>query len=280
MSGSKRRFLYVMVFLLIGSVVIGFLNVIAVEDTGIVPIFGLPNMYHMLVVTLLWPVIGSVICALIFPRIFAPLFLALKKYIMPDFKNGEIAIETKPYRLRKWFGRSVYVSLLVLGLQALIMGFFPHELMLTPDNLLGYQGAEVDIRFVLSVTTGIVGLLTPLAVGLLSVGWAMEDAGLVHYDLPEESDRIYEVEPIFRRYISYLKGYAGFSSVIFLVSIILYFTFGVSGRFIDAIFTMVMPFQAILYSGFGYLMYVYTNTKFLKGRYPPVGRITEDEIAS
>jgi hypothetical protein len=106
----------------------------------------------------------------------------------------------------------------------------------------------------------------------------MEDSGLVHYDLPEESDRIYEVEPIFRRYISYLKGYAGFSSIIFLVSIVYYFLFVVSDRFVDAVFTMVMPLQAILYSGFGYLVYVYTNTKFLRGKYPEVGRITEDEI--
>jgi hypothetical protein len=280
MSGSKKKFLYVMIILVILAIVAGIVTSLVAENSGIVPLFGLPNQYHIIVTNLVWPVLGSMICALLFPRLFAPIFLALKKYIMPDFKNGEIAIETKPYRLRKWFGRAVYVSLLVLGLQALLTGFFPHELLLTPADLAGYEGLGMDIRFVLGVTTGIVGLLTPLAVGLLSIGWAMEDAGLVHYDLPEESDRIYEVEPIFRRYISYLKGYAGFSSLIFLISLILYL--GVLGpeRYIDVFFTIVMPFQAILYSAFGYLAYVQTNTKFLKGRYPSVGRITEDEIQS
>jgi hypothetical protein len=269
-----------MIFLVILSIIGGLVTAFMSSDTGIVPLFGLQNQYHILVTNLIWPLIGSIICALLFPRFLAPIFLSLKKYIMPDFKNGEIDISTKPYRLRKWFGRAVYVSLLVLGLQALITGFFPHELLITPTDLSGYIGAGIDIRFVLGVTTGIVGLLTPLAVGLLSVGWSMEDAGLVHYDLPEDSDRIYEVEPIFRRYVSYLKGYAGFSSLIFLISLVLYFGSLGPTRFVDVIFTMVMPFQAILYSAFGYLAYVKTNTNFLKGKYPPVGRVTEDEIAT
>ena len=267
-----------MIFLILFSIIVGVLMVVFIGHDGIVPLFGLEHRYTLMITNLLWPIFGSIICALIFPRIIAPMYLAIKKYIMPDFKNGQTDIETKPYRLKKWFWRSIYVSLLVLGIQAFLVGFFPYESMLTPTDLLGYQGAGIDIRFTLSVTSGIVGLLTPIAVGVLSVGWALEDSGLIHYDLPKEGDRIYEVEPIFRRYISYIKGYAGLSSILFLVTIIFYFIGYGAERWLDAFFTMIIPFQAMLYSAFGYFTYVKTNTKFLRGRYPPVGTVTEDEI--
>ena len=267
-----------MIFLILFSIIVGVLMVVFIGHDGIVPLFGLEHRYTLMITNLLWPIFGSIICALIFPRIIAPMYLAIKKYIMPDFKNGQTDIETKPYRLKKWFWRSIYVSLLVLGIQAFLVGFFPYESMLTPTDLLGYQGAGIDIRFTLSVTSGIVGLLTPIAVGVLSVGWALEDSGLIHYDLPKEGDRIYEVEPIFRRYISYIKGYAGLSSILFLVTIIFYFIGYGAERWLDAFFTMIIPFQAMLYSAFGYFTYVKTNTQFLRGRYPPVGPVTEDEI--
>ena len=280
MSESKKSIFYTMIFVTVLSIAAGLITFTMTQDSGIVPLLGLSNKLHALVLNLIWPVIGSMICAILFPRFLAPLYLAAKKYIMADFKNGELEIDTEPYRVGKWFKRSIFVSLLVLGIQALFLGFFPHQALLTPADLAGYEGLGIDIRYVLGVTTGIVGLVTPVAVGLLSVGWAMEDSGLVHYDLPGEPTRIYEVEPVFRRYNSYLKGYAGFSSIIYLLSIVVYFPqFGMD-RMIDVVFTLIMPFQAILYCGFGYLAYVLVNTQFLRGRYKKVGQITEDEILS
>lgn len=65
---------------------------------------------------------------------------------------------------------------------------------------------------------------------------------IFHYDIPKEHDRIYEIEPTIRRYASYLKGYAGFSSLLFLASIVLYFVtaFGPE-RCIDALFSIIIP---------------------------------------
>jgi len=199
---------------------------------------------------------------------------------MPHFKNGQLDVDTEPYRLRKWFSRTIYVSLLVFGLQAIFFSFFPYELLLTPSELAGYQGLGIDIRFTLGVTGGIIGLLTPVAVGLLSIGWALEDSGLVHYDLPGKSDQMYEIEPVFRRYISYLKGYAGVSSVLFLITIIIYLINFGSDRLIDAIIIVLMPFFAMGFSSLGYLIYTKTNTTFLRGKYDNIGHITEDAIRS
>ena len=277
MSGSKKRFLYTMLVLTVLSVVTGLLSVDN-ESEGIVPLFGLDYPIHTLLVNVVWPILGSVVFAFLFPRIFAPFFLALKKYIMPNFKNGQIEVETKPYRLRKWFSRGIYVSLLVLGIQTFLFNIFPYEAMLTSSDLIGFQGAGIDIRFTLGVTGGIVSLLTPVAVGLLSIGWALEDSGLVHYDFPKEPDRIYEIEPIFQRYMSYLKGYAGLSSILFLITIVVYFINIGSTRWIDAIVTVINPLMAMMLFTLGYLVYVKSNTKFLRGRYESVGHVTEDNI--
>ncbi|NHJ14046.1 MAG: hypothetical protein EAX95_10245 [Candidatus Thorarchaeota archaeon] len=280
MSGSKKRFTYAMLLCGMISAIAMILSGLFSESEGIVPLFGLEYPVHVLLVNTIWPILGSAICAIIFPRIFTPLFLAIKKFVMPEFKNGQTDVDTKPYRFRKWLSRAFFVSLLILGMQSFLIGIFPYEALLTPNALLGYEGAGIDIRFTLGVTGGIVDLLTPIAVGIFSIAWALEDSGLVHYDLPKESDRIYEVEPIFRRYESYVKGYAGLASILYLVTIVIYFLSWGPERWIDAIVTVIYPLIAMLLSAIGYLGYIKTNTSFLKGKYPSVGRVTEDEIAS
>ena len=142
-----------------------------------------------------------------------------------------------------------------------------------------YTEAGVDIRFVLGVSTAVVGLLTPVAVAILSVGWSFEDAGLVHFDIPKDNTRLYEIEPIFRRYNSYVKGYAGLSSLLFLLAIVTYFAF-FPGRFIDAIITLILPLTTVLLTPLAYYTYVKTNTSFLRGKYLTLGQVTEEELLS
>ncbi len=279
MTGGEKRFPYTMLLLTLIISIVGVLTAVLGEGDGVVPLLGLPLETHILVTTFLWPVLGSILCAVLFPRLLVPLYLFLKKYIMPEFKDGEVQVDRTPATARTWLSRGLYVSLLVLGIEALLVGFFPFELLYTPAALLGYQGAGVDIRFTLSASGDMVGLLTPIAVGLLSVGWALEDSGLVHYDLPEEPNRLYEIEPTFRRYINYLKGYAGFSSVLFLFSIVFYFAVTIGPeRYVDAVFTILLPLQAILFAALAYLTYVKVNSSFLRGRFPMVGRVSESDI--
>ena len=40
-------------------------------------------------------------------------------------------------------------------------------------------------------------LLFPFSIGLWSIGWAMEDLGLIHYKLPEvDTPILFEIEPM------------------------------------------------------------------------------------
>ena len=171
------------------------------------------------------------------------------------------------------------LGLLVLGIQAALFSFFPYAAFLSPEDLVDYTEAGVDIRFVLGVSTAVVGLLTPVAVAILSVGWSFEDAGLVHFDIPKDNTRLYEIEPIFRRYNSYVKGYAGLSSLLFLLAIVTYFAF-FPGRFIDAIITLILPLTTVLLTPLAYYTYVKTNTSFLRGKYLTLGQVTEEELLS
>ena len=139
MSGSKKRFLYVMLLLTIFSIIGAFIEFFSSDTVGPIPLLGLDYPIHLVLVNIVWPILGSAVFAVLFPRIFVPFFLVIKKYIAPGFKNAEISVDTKPNRLGKWFSRSVYVALLVFGLQAFLLNIFPHELLLTPTQHSNYS---------------------------------------------------------------------------------------------------------------------------------------------
>ena len=56
-----------------------------------------------------------------------------------------------------------------------------------------------------------------------SVSWSYHDASIVHYKIPEiEKNELYEIEPVYLRYDTLLKGYAGLSSILFIFNLLLY----------------------------------------------------------
>mgnify|MGYP006289692857 CR=1 FL=1 len=89
------------------------------------------------------------------------------------------------------------------------------EQWLSPETLCSYEERGLDPRYHFTLFLTVQGLIYPIAVGLWAVSWAIEDSGLMHYVF--RSDDYYEIEPIHVRYTSYLKGYAGFSAILFVI---------------------------------------------------------------
>jgi hypothetical protein len=101
-----------------------------------------------------------------------------------------------------------------MGIVSVLIYIIPYELLIP-------SGAVIDANeFHLTSVASIAGLVVPLSIALWSASWSFREASLVHYKLPEEgSDELYEIEPINLRYDSFLKGYAGFSSILFLINL-------------------------------------------------------------
>jgi hypothetical protein len=128
------------------------------------------------------------------------------------------------------------------------------------------------------VTLSLAGFISPIAFGLWTVSWAMEDAGLMHYHLPESDDELlYEIEPVYRRYGNYLKGYAGVASIIF-ISWIIYLLWVADMNFDAVIFTLLIPVFSILQTIPGYFVYSRLSTNFLTSSLSEISRVSESEI--
>ena len=83
------------------------------------------------------------------------------------------------------------------------------------------QSQTENFLYYPEVFMGFSSLILPLVVGLWSVGWTMEDAGLMHFKLPKEEKKVlYEIEPVHLKYNGLIKGYAGITAILYLVSAI------------------------------------------------------------
>ena len=158
------------------------------------------------------------------------------------------------------------------------------KLFITPRNSEGYEEEGLNLRFVLPVLFSITFVVVlPIVMGLWSVGWALEDSGLVHYSglegQKERLDKLFEIEPIHLRYNGYLIGYAGISSVVFLISLVVYFT-GFEGRAEDVMMVILSPMLTIVISIPSYIVYAITKGKFeyLRKDLPQAKKIAETEL--
>jgi len=128
------------------------------------------------------------------------------------------------------------------------------------------------------VTISLAGFIATIAFGLWAASWAMEDAGLMHYNIPESDDaRLYEIEPVFGRYSSYLKGYAGLASLLF-ITWTLFLLLGANMNFQAVLFTVLMPVYSILQTIPGYFVYSRLSTSFLTSKLPEINRISKSDL--
>jgi len=147
-----------------------------------------------------------------------------------------------------------------------------------------YVEEGINLRFVLPVLMAITFVFVfPIVIGLWSVGWALEDSGLIHYSglegQKERWDKLFEIEPIHLRYNGYLKGYAGISSMVFLISMGVYFA-GFEGRAEDVLMIILIPAFSMIYTIPSYIIYGLTKGKFeyLRKELPEAKRLAESEL--
>ena len=110
---------------------------------------------------------------------------------------------------------------------AMIGGNLFDPLLLVPGELYIEHPAQrltENLLYYPEVFVGFASLLLPFVVGLWAVGWTMEDAGLMHFKLPKEDEKmLYEIEPVHLKYNGIIKGYAGISAILYFVSAISFF---------------------------------------------------------
>jgi len=255
--------------------------IFADEEIGTVPILGLPSNISSIVFDFLIPSIGSMITVVLFSRIFTPLFLKGKQAIYRRHKDAFIDIEPQILSIKKFLKRGIYIFLLTIGLLAFIVPLLEEQayLFINDASVAGYLSENLQLNFVLPFVMAITGLVLPIVVGLWSIGWILEDSGLIHYSLRKRLDQLFEIEPIHLRYNSYLKGYSGISAIVFLVTLILYFS-PLPGRTSDAITVGFTPAIAILNSIPAYLVYALSISKYnnLRKGLPEARRINEEEL--
>ncbi|MGY5852415.1 MAG: hypothetical protein RTU92_02485 [Candidatus Thorarchaeota archaeon] len=279
MSTENRRSIVLLALLPVIGLVISLVYAFGFSDwANVTPLFGLPAPYRFLLVAFAIPMVGSIVAAILIPRIVAPLFLRIKGKIMPGYKNAYISITSRPLQLRRWLGRALLTALLILGLISILVNVIDPLLFMNIEQYTMFSDLMGFPQLSPSVTLSLAGFVAPIAFGLWAASWAMEDAGLMHYNLPESGDEhLYEIEPVYRRYSSYLKGYAGLASLIF-ISWTLYLLSISPLNFQAVIFTLLMPVFSILQTIPGYFVYSRLNTSFLTSNLSEINRVVKADL--
>lgn len=195
--------------------------VLTESDTEIVPLFGLPKNIHTIFFHYIWLMGVPFITILVFPIIFAPLFLKIKRILWKSYQDAYIDRETIVFQKTLYFKRCLMIFLLTSGLQGFILKIFDEKIFLTSSSAQDFINNGKPLILNGDVLWGAFNIAMPLAVGLLAISWAMEDGGLIHYKFPESSKEFFEIEPIHFRYGAYIEGFAGISSFLFYISTIL-----------------------------------------------------------
>ncbi len=277
-NGNGRTAAILGLFTIIGFVISIFYAFSNPDWNTVIPIFGLQTPYHFLLLAFGIPMVGSIITALLMPRLFAPIFLKVKRVQLSGYKDAYLPVPQNKLSIKQWFGRASLVSLLILGLIAAIVNVIDPLLFMTQTDYNGFLIETGLPQFAPPVIVTLAGLIAPIAFGLFAISWIMEDAGLIHYSIPAEAEnKLYKVEPVHDSYSSYLKGYSGVSSLIFLISVFyLFWTHG--GNVESAIFTLLVPIFAILQTIPGYILYVRFDKSFLTSKLPEARRLNESDL--
>ncbi len=123
-------------------------------------------------------------------------------------------------------------------------------------------------------------LIFPIVIGLWSVGWVMDDAGLIHYKLPgRDSKKHFEIEPTHLKYTVGLKTFAGVSAFLFFLSSASYYYINTPENFSNLFFVSITGIETIFQAIPAYLIYWNVlrprTTKYLTRNLKEIERITE-----
>lgn len=254
--------LFVLFIVFVGFNMINFMDNIAQPDKYIVPLFNLREDMNYLVLFMIWPVLITLITVILIPLIFVPFVMLLKNRIWYRYQNGYVDMGGKELDLKVFAKRTIYIFLLSWGLSSTLvsLGLFDENLFL-PTEIKGntpiaQQAYEENPLYYPEFFGGITAFIFPIVIGLLAISWALEDVGLMHYKFPDESKNqkfLYEIEPVYIKYYGIIKGYAGISGILYLVSAsIFHITYETDALSPLLIFSVLLVFAAIP----AYLLYL------------------------
>ncbi|TFG28687.1 hypothetical protein EU527_16905 [Candidatus Thorarchaeota archaeon] len=156
-----------------------------------------------------------------------------------------------------------------------IIESFDPALFMTQDNITNLGEMA---QYSPPITVALASFILPLALGLWATSWSLEDTGLIHYKVPREGESgFYEVEPIHSRLNGYLKGFAGISSVLFLVNIFLQIS-SLVDEWENALFTLLVPFFTIIQMIPAYLVYLRLDKSYLRKNIPQGATLRKEDI--
>ncbi|MFX1475605.1 MAG: hypothetical protein ACFFCO_09070 [Promethearchaeota archaeon] len=257
------------------------------EDEGIVPLFGfgigpgLEKHLHNLVNFILWPVLGSIVFAVIFPRLVAPLYLKFKTF-RKNYKSVYLVWEPNSLNIREVLVRGILLLLLTIGLSATLMDagilrpryFLAYDMLGNPVN----EISEVPLKYNMDVFFGAIFLLCPVAVGLWSCAWAFEDASIVYYSFSnKQGEGFFEIEPLHFRFNALVGGYAGLSALFYYLGAIYVYLF-LPGRSQELFFLGIAGFMATFTMIPAYLIYLWMGSKHLRKGLRQSEGLTEEEF--
>jgi hypothetical protein len=255
------------------------------KDVEPIPATGL-SMVPQFALFLLIAIVGSIIAMFLFPRIFCPLFMKSKQLIKKHYKNGFI-LQSDPAILsgRKFLIRAIYIFLLELGFLAIALPLInPASWIPGGSEGLKYYTDVLGVpgQYTMIVLITFTSIFLPFVVGLWSIGWTLQDQGIMHYKFDDRPGReLYEIEPVHLNYNTYLKGYAGISSIIFLIQVaITWMNVKVEPRTDDIIFTFVIPLGSIIIAIPAYFIYAkFVGSKdFLRKDLIELKKLTEADV--
>ena len=222
-KGKKNIFLLLAWFILVQVGVIYVLLVGGVSFGTIV--LDISLLSYFLSYYYIWPILGTLLCIMVFPRIFSPLFLRIKPMFSRGFKNAYLDMVATPFSLWKFILRGFSIFLFCLGVGASLITLWLYNSTWLVV-VLGFLPFYSDAGGIVS-SIGffeLYFLILPIIVGILSVGWAFEDAGIMHYKLKKQvSTEFFEIQPIHLKYRDLILGYASLSSVFYFARSIYYY---------------------------------------------------------
>lgn len=189
----------------------------------------------------LWPLFGSIFFILLCSLVLSPLFLKVKKLILRKYNNMYIENKTQlDIPFKKIISRAFYTFLLTIGLFSTL---YKSGLM---SSLFDPRFIYYDEFLLLMISFP---LILPFVVGIWAVGWALEDAGIMHYKFSnDKSNFFYEIEPVHYKYNSLIKGYAGISTIIYVIETSIISSGGLAGSLAGVLGQfLVVPYRFSLF---------------------------------
>jgi len=254
------------------------------DANKIVLITGLTEGMQIIIMSIV-SILISLIMIYLFPRIFCPLFLKIKGVINKNYKNGYIETDLTLTMKKKFISRSINCMLLTMGFMVLILEFLdPAQWIAGGQSSVDYYSTfGIPIIYVMPMIITALFLIFPVAVGLWSVSWQFEDAGLMHYFISEKSDNpLFEIEPIHVNFSSYLKGFGGISSIFFILKVAFAWATvpGSESRIDDVITSITLPISIIILIIPAYFIYSKTCKKyaFVRKGISPIRKISETDL--